>query len=64
MTTTCGRKRVHIASITNTPAARAASNTSVASAALTVNAFSTRTCFPAPMASRTWSRCSECGEAT
>ena len=64
MTTTCGRKRVHIASITNTPAARAASNTCSASAALTVKAFSTSTCLPAAIASRACSRCSECGEAT
>ena len=44
---TWGRKRVHIASMANTPAARAASRTSRASASLRVNAFSTSTGRPA-----------------
>lgn len=50
--TMCGRKRVHIASMQNTPALRAASTTVRASTAFIVNGFSTSTCLPAAIASR------------
>ncbi|CPU66213.1 Uncharacterised protein [Mycobacteroides abscessus] len=53
-----------MASMTNTPASRAASSTSTASASLRVNAFSTRTCLPARIASRACSWWCECGVAT
>ena len=60
----CGRKRVHIASMQNTPAARAAATTAAASAASIVNGFSTSTCLPAAIAARAFSACSGCGVAT
>ena len=54
MTSVCGRNRVHIASMAGTPALRAASTTSAASAAFLVKGFSTSTGLPAAMASRAW----------
>jgi hypothetical protein len=62
--TACGRKRVHIASMQNTPAARAASTTATASSAFMVNAFSTSTCLPAAMAASAFCACIGCGVAT
>ena len=58
-----GRKRDHIASMANTPAAAAAPAMSRASAALTPIGFSTSTCLPAAMASSASVRCSLWGEA-
>ena len=60
----CGRKRVHIASIRNSPLARATATSSRASAAFIVNAFSTSTGLPAPSASRVFAWCIGCGVAT
>ena len=64
MTSVWGRYRVHMASMSSTPAARAAATSSRASVALRVNAFSTSTCLPARSASRAWSRWWLCGLAT
>ena len=47
----CGRKRAHIASIRNSPRARASATSSSASAAFIVNGFSTSACLPARSAS-------------
>ena len=58
-----GRKRVHIASITNTPAARAAVMIASVSTTEVVNAFSTRTAFPAAIAASARSVCWACGVA-
>ncbi len=60
----CGRKRVHIASIRNSPRARASATSASASAAFIVNGFSTSTCLPARSASSASSWCSGCGVAT
>ena len=49
-------KRAHIASMTKTPFARAASTTTRASAASMVNGFSTSTALPASIASSAASR--------
>ena len=59
----CGRKRLHIASMTTTPAAAAASATRRASAAFRVKGFSTSTCLPAAMASSAPSAWKGCGVA-
>ncbi len=64
MRTVCGRKRVHIASMQKTPAARAAPATSAASSPLIVNGFSTSTCLPAAIAASAFCACSGCGVAT
>ncbi len=61
---TAGLNRIHIASIRKTPAARAASTTSIASASVVVKAFSTSTALPAPMAARARSRWLSCVVAT
>ena len=60
----CGRYRVHIASIANTPAARAAAAISAPSAAEMANGFSTSTCLPAAIACSATSLCAECGVPT
>ena len=52
MTDAWGRYRLHIASITNTPAARPASASVRASAELTAIGFSINTCLPAAIAAR------------
>ena len=64
MMSDCGRYRVHIASMTNTPAARAAAAISTPSASDMANGFSTRTCLPAAIACSATSRCAECGVPT
>ncbi|OPZ82978.1 MAG: hypothetical protein BWY76_02500 [bacterium ADurb.Bin429] len=61
---TCGRKRVHIPSITSTPASRAAAMMRSVPAAFTVNGFSHSTGLPCASASRQFSRCAGCGVAT
>ena len=50
MMSACGRYRVHIASITSTPAARPASVISPASRADIATGFSTSMCLPAAIA--------------
>lgn len=62
--TTWGTKRVHIASIANSPDARAACTTSRASAEVMVKAFSTRTGLPWARASRALAWCIGWGVAT
>jgi hypothetical protein len=47
----CGSQRVHIASSTSSPRAAASDTSACASAALSVNGFSTSTCLPASSAS-------------
>ena len=60
----CGRNRVHIASMANSPCCLATATTSRASAAFIVNGFSTSTCLPARRARIALSWCIGCGVAT
>ena len=53
---TAGRNRVHMASISTTPAARAAAIMRPAWAAFRARAFSQSTCLPWPRQSRAWSQ--------
>ena len=62
--TLMGRYLVHTASIKNTPFALAASASFRVCAAVTVNGFSQRTCFPASMASMAFWKWWLCGVAT
>lgn len=59
----CGRKRVHIASMQNTPRSRASWTTSRASAAEIVNGFSQSTALPASSTRRMFAACIVCGVA-
>ena len=64
MTATCGRNRVHIASMANSPCSLATRTISRASAAFIVNGFSTSTCLPARSARIALSWCIGWGVAT
>ncbi len=59
-----GWKRVHMASMQNTPSAVAASTTSCAPANVAVKAFSTRTALWLRIASSAIALCCGCGVAT
>ncbi len=61
--TIAGWKRVHIASITKTPADRAASTTTRAPGAVAVKLFSTSNALPARMAAKAMAWCCGCGVA-
>ncbi len=61
--TIAGKKRVHIASMANTPPCRAALTISTVAAGVTVNDFSTSTALPARIAASATARCCGCGVA-
>ena len=58
-----GWKRVHIASIANTPVSSASAAISRVAPGVTVNAFSTSTALPARRAASATARCCGCGVA-